>query len=93
MIERQLFEARLGGPGADEVAPQHGPAQAVEARRLADERDDDRRRYARDRVEDLPDLRQRIVRPSGIEMAVGSDEHLGLDLPESVNHALHAEVG
>ena len=33
-----------------------------------------------------------VERLAGVEIAVGGEEHLGRDLPEAVEHAVHAEV-
>ena len=93
MVERQLLEAWFHSCAAGDVGPRHGDAQAVQVGGLSSERDHDRRPDARDRLDDLPRLRERIVQASAVEMTVGDDEDLRLDLPEAIDHALHAKVG
>ena len=42
---------------------------------------------------DLGHARERVVLLAVVAVAVGAEQHLGLDLAEAVEHALHAEVG
>ena len=94
MVERQRLETRLAAAAAREArstARRRAGRPGTATLRRTGPRPSSRRSGSR--VEDLPDSRQRVVRLSAVEIAVGRDEHSGLDLPEAIDHALHAEVG
>ncbi len=81
---------RIGGR---EVRQRHRPLDAGDVRRLRQER---HHHHALDGRQLGQDLRQPVegaVALAVVEVAVGGEEHLGLDLAEAVQHALHAEVG
>ncbi len=103
MRERQALEAqRLLRTARDGIAPglrfralvQRAGIEALRHGIVAADiaNDDDgaqRRQLGHDRGELVGD-----VDPfSGVVVAVAGDQHLGLDLAEAVEHALHAEVG
>ena len=90
--DRLVFD-RAGRVGEGQLVPgdrtRHGP----EIRRPAEVRHDDGPFDARDAGEDVADPPERVDGGSVVAVAVRADEHLGLDLPEAVEHPLHPEVG
>ena len=94
VIERQLRIRDVGGLV---------PAQPlVESHRLGnighvDVRiqigNDDHLAHRRQALGDLAHTLERVVRLPVVAVAVGAEQHLGLDLAEAVDHAVDAEIG
>ena len=94
VVERDRLELDLaGGVGQGQLVPGDRPGNRPEVRRLAKIRHDDRPLHARDAGEDLPDAPERIDRGPVVAVAVRGDENPRLDLPETIEHPLHPEVG
>ena len=78
---------------AGQVGPQHGVGDGGKVGLRVEVGDDhgfDQRRHLRD---DFGILGQAIDLLAVVPVAVDADQHLGFDLAEAVEHALHAEVG
>ena len=95
MIEGQLQAIERGARGA-EVLPQGGARRGrAECGELRLGLDIGNHHHPRDAVE-LREHRghqlERIRFLAGVEIAVGREQYLGRDLPEALEHAVHAEI-
>ena len=80
--------------GAKRLSPGFRLGGALQNRLLVTEIGHDQRRFdARDLRDDFGDLVANRERLGAIIIAVAGDQDLGLDLPEPVENALHAEIG
>ena len=79
--------------GEGELVPGDRPRRRSKVRRAAEIRDDDGALDARNAGEDVADTPERVEGCSVVAVAVRAHEHLGLDLPEAVEHPLDPEVG
>ena len=93
VIERQLRERDRPGIRHHEIVPGDGPGERPRLRRRIEER---RQHHVLERgqaADDLDEFRAHVDRLAVVAVAVDRDQHLGLDLAEAVEHALHAEIG
>src|SRR5687767_13753977 len=94
MIEGKPLELEAADVGtSDEILPEPRTGDPGKVRLLTDVWNDDRLLDARQLSPDIRQLRQAVMGPSGVVVAVCREQHGRLDLAEPIEHALHAEVG
>src|SRR5690606_7898539 len=81
------------GMGGEKLFPKDGARHAPEVRPGRAIADDDDRFDARQPCRRVGELLQPVDPLAAVEVAVGRDEHLGLDLPEAVDDSRGPEVG
>src|SRR5881398_2335037 len=77
----------------DKSRPQRSFAHALEIRHLLPVRRDDDVLKSRYSESDLPQSRQKVDLFAVVQISVGGEQHLRLDLPEAIHDTLCAEVG
>src|SRR5688572_27912960 len=89
VVELDPLEADLGRVEGVEEVEERGAG----ARRRAEIVDDYALLDARQPLQHLARLLLRVELLAAVDVAIGAEKDFGLDLPEAVEHALHAEVG
>jgi hypothetical protein len=93
MVERQRCEGdRPGLVGGREIRPQRRIPEPVERRLRRGVGHDHDRRERRQARGDLAQLGEAVMRLAVVVIPVDGEQHLGLDLAEAVDDALHAEI-
>ena len=89
MIELERLEMDFAGVERVEEVVERGSGRGRGAKVV----DDDALLHRRQLLQDLCGLFLRIELLAAVEIAVGAEQHFRLDLAETVEHALHAEIG
>jgi hypothetical protein len=93
VVERHLgvFDVARG-KSAQPLLQHHRVRNVRYVRPLVEIRRDDDLAHARQLGRDLAHPIERIMALAVVDVAVGAEQHLGLDLPEAVQHAVGSEV-
>ncbi|MNF92692.1 hypothetical protein D3C84_753420 [compost metagenome] len=93
MVEGYPNEGDLGsGIGLEEIGVAYAAADAGDVRRVLQIRHHHGTQKARQACRHLSVLLQAIDALAVVPVAIDAQQQLGLDLPETVEHALHTEV-
>jgi len=93
VVEGKLRKGDLARlEGGQRLVEAHGVEVGVERGSLSGVGDDDHPLERREGAAQLGHACERVVDRAVVEVTVRREEHLGLDLAEAVEHALHAEV-
>ncbi len=93
MVEGEMLELERRRIGDPKSVPPHGLAQSRKRRSFAVGGDHHHPLDRGNATQHLADLRKQLETLAAITVGVGREEDLGLDLPESVDHAAHPEIG
>jgi len=94
VIKRQLREIYIArGARREIIVEQHATRQVGDIRCRRGVGHDDEAAQAGQLRGNLADPVQRVMLFARVEVAIGGEQHGGLDLAEAVHHALDAEVG